>query len=141
MPGRAEPAPDRRPADRARDAVVRGVHRLGWRVAGRVPERVVRVVVAGLSRVVSRSHGPHLQNLRTNLAAVTGQPPSDALVRAAVASYLRNFWEVLALPRWTADELLGRVRTEDEHWLREAFADGGAVVALPHSGNWDRAGA
>jgi lauroyl/myristoyl acyltransferase len=141
MPGRPDPAPVRRPADHARDAVVRGVHRLGWRVAGRIPEPVVRVLVAGLSRVVARSRGPHLRNLRTNLAAVTGELPSDALVRAAVASYLRNFWEVLALPRWTADELLARVRTEDEHWLREAFADRGAVVALPHSGNWDLAGA
>ena len=79
MPGRSEPAPLRRPADRARDAAVRGVHRLGWRLAGGIPEPAVRALVAGLSRVVGRSRGPHLQNLRTNLAAVTGRPASGAV--------------------------------------------------------------
>jgi lauroyl/myristoyl acyltransferase len=141
MPGPPDPAPARRPADRARDAVLRALHRLGWRVAARVPEPVVRALVATLSRIGVRLDGPHLQNLRTNLAAVTGRPVPDALVRAALASYLRNFWEVLALPRWSEAEMLGRVRTEDEHHLRDAFADRGAVVALPHSGNWDLAGA
>ena len=141
MPGRPDHPPARRPADRVRDALLRTVHRVGWRVAARVPEPVVRVLVGGLSRLALRLPIPHLQTLRRNLSAATGQPAPDTLVRAAVASYLRTFWEVLALPRWTPAEVVARVRTEDEDRLRTAFAAGGAVVALPHSGNWDLAGA
>ena len=35
----------------------------------------------------------------------------------------------------------GRVVTVNESVLRTAYAGPGAVVALPHSGNWDLAGA
>jgi KDO2-lipid IV(A) lauroyltransferase len=79
--------------------------------------------------------------LRRNLSIATGRSAGDGLLRAAVGSYLRTFWEVLALPGWTREQTVGRVRTEEEHWLREAFAAHGAVVALPHSANWDLAGA
>jgi KDO2-lipid IV(A) lauroyltransferase len=65
----------------------------------------------------------------------------DALLALAVASYLRTFWEVLALPGWSPAATVARVRTEGEQSLRDAYAGPGAVVALPHSGNWDLAGA
>jgi len=127
--------------DRLRDALLRVTYRSGWRVARWVPERLVRVLAGLVAAVVARRGGVHVATLRRNLALATGRPPSGELVRDAVASYLRTFWEVLALPAWTEQQVLARVRTVDEHRLREAFAAGGAVVALPHSGNWDLAGA
>jgi KDO2-lipid IV(A) lauroyltransferase len=48
---------------------------------------------------------------------------------------------MLALPGWTPVEVRRRVRTVDEAPLRAAYASSGVVVALPHSGNWDLAGA
>jgi len=120
---------------------LRAAYRLGWRVAARVPEPLVSALVWGLSAPAPLLGGRHLRALRHNLSVATGRPASRALVRAATASYLRTFWEVLALPGWTPEQTLARVRTEDEHWLRSAFAGGGAVVALPHSANWDLAGA
>ena len=135
-----EPVPARR-RDQVRDAAVRTLYRLGWRVAARVPAPAVRAGIALGSRVALRFEGRHLQTLRRNLSLATGQAVDDRVVRAGVASYLRTFWEVLALPGWDADEPLRRVRTVDEHHLRDAFAGAGAVVALPHSGNWDLAGA
>jgi len=131
----------RRLRDRARDAVLRAVYRAGWAVAARVPERFALVLVGLAAGLATRAGGRSVATLRRNLSLATGQPASDALLRAALASYLRTFWEVLALPGWTPAETLARVRTENEHWLRDAFAGGGAVVALPHSGNWDLAGA
>jgi KDO2-lipid IV(A) lauroyltransferase len=85
--------------------------------------------------------GVHVRRLRSNLTTATGGPLPEGLLARAVASYLRTFWEVLALPGWTAAETVARVRTEGEQALRDAYAGPGAVVALPHSGNWDLAGA
>jgi len=138
---RTAPTPPRRTRDRLRDAVLRAAYRSGWRLAAHVPEPVVSPLVAVAARLAVTRPGHHLQLLRHNLAAATGRPVDDALVRAGVASYLRTFWEVLALPGWDGAQVLGRVRTVDEHHLRRAFAGPGAVVALPHSGNWDLAGA
>lgn len=128
-------------ADRVRDALLRTTFRLGWRVAAYVPAVTVRLAAAAAARIAMTRQGRHLRLLRRNLALVTGRPADDDLVRTAVGSYLRTFWEVLALPGWSTEEILGRVRTEDEHHLRDAYARSGAVVALPHSGNWDLAGA
>jgi KDO2-lipid IV(A) lauroyltransferase len=82
-----------------------------------------------------------LQVLRHNLAVASGSPVDEALVRAAVESYLRTFLEAFSLPGWRPDAIVARVTTTGEHHLRDAFAASGAVVALPHSGNWDLAGA
>lgn len=132
--------PERR-ADRVRDAVLRTTFRTGWRVAAHVPGAVVRAGVAAAAGLAMTRQGRHLGQLRRNLTLVTGRLADDDLVRAAVGSYLRTFWEVLALPGWSTEDIIGRVRTEDEHHLRDAYAGPGAVVALPHSGNWDLAGA
>ncbi|MGI3782039.1 MAG: hypothetical protein ACRYG2_14830, partial [Janthinobacterium lividum] len=125
--------------DRAR--VVRTAYRLGWRHGGRLPQPVVRVVAALAARVVVARDGVHVAHLRRNLSVLVGRPADTALLRAGIAAYVRTFWEVLALPRWTRSDVLDRVELVDEPRVREAFATTGAVIALPHSGNWDLAGA
>lgn len=124
-----------------RDAAVRTLYRAGWTSASRIPRPVVSGVIAVGSRLALAHNGQHVQNLCTNLSAAIGAPASPALVRAGLASYLRNFAEVLALPGWPASRVVESVTTTGEETLRTAFAGGGAVVALPHSGNWDLAGA
>jgi lauroyl/myristoyl acyltransferase len=75
------------------------------------------------------------------LAVVTGAPPADDLMRRALASHFRNVFEQLSLPGWSPTRITSRVSTIGETRLREAYAGSGAVVAVPHSGNWDWAGA
>jgi len=138
------PPPERTPRrlpDRARDAALRTLHRTGWRFAARVPPPLVRAVAVVGARLAVRRGGTHVATLRRNLTLATGVPAPDALVRAGLESYLRTFWEVLALPGWGRAATLARVRTEGEERLRTAFVGPGCVVALPHSGNWDLAGA
>ena len=120
---------------------VRKVYRYGWRVAARLPTRLVSMIISAISSVALRDNGVHIRTLRRNLAYASGAPAGDHLVRAAVKSYLRSFYEVLALPAWSETEIQNRVRAVNEPAVREAFAGSGAVVALPHSGNWDLAGA
>ena len=129
----------RRRLDGAR--LVRSAYRLGWRHGGRLGEPVVRVLGALAAYVVVARDGVHVRRLRENLTVLAGRPADAALLRAGIASYVRTFWEVLALPRWTRADVLRRVELVDEPVVREAFATTGAVIALPHSGNWDLAGA
>jgi KDO2-lipid IV(A) lauroyltransferase len=50
--------------------------------------------------------------------------------------------EAFRLPRLSRSDILQGFELENAHWLGEAVDAGtGCVVALPHSGNWDFAGA
>lgn len=124
-----------------REALVRLVYQLGWRVGSRIPRTVQSVIISAGATAATLHHGPHVRELQHNMSIAAGRPMTRAEAREGVASYLRNWFEVLALPGWSEQQILDRVTTTDEHHLREAFATTGAVVALPHSGNWDLAGA
>ena len=126
---------------RVRDATLRRLFRLGWRTAHRIPRPVVAGTLALAARVAVRRPGRHVQTLRHNLAVTTGRPVDDRLLRAAVRSHLRNIYEMLALPGWRPEDVLARIETVNEAQMRTAYASTGAVVVLPHSGNWDLAGA
>ncbi len=130
-----------RSSDRIRDWLLRHLYAVGWRVAARIPQRLVTMIITAGAGWARRRDSGHVRTLRRNLSLATGRPVGDDLVQAALASYLRNFYEVLALPGWSAASVAKRVSTVDEANLRTAYAGPGAVVALPHSGNWDLAGA
>jgi phosphatidylinositol dimannoside acyltransferase len=135
------PVPQARRRDVLRNTLVRSVYRFGWRVAARLPAQLVAVIISVVSWVALQRNDIHIRNLRRNLAYATGSPVPDDLLRAAIKSYFRNFYEVLALPAWPEDEIRRRVSVVNEQAVRDAYAGSGAVVALPHSGNWDLAGA
>jgi phosphatidylinositol dimannoside acyltransferase len=124
-----------------RDQAIRYGYEIGWRVAGALPRQLVTMIIVQVSDQVLRHDGVHVGTLRRNLTAATGQPASDDLVRRALQSYLRNLYEVLALPSWQPREVIAQVVTEGEREFRGTVASQGAVVALPHSGNWDLTGA
>lgn len=137
----ARPAGDGPPDQGWRAFALRQFYVLGWRVGARVPEPAVRRLIELATRRTLRGEGWHVRNLRRNLGVVTGAPPADELMRRALASHFRNVYEQLSLPGWSPERITGRVSTIGESGLREAYAEAGAVVALPHSGNWDWAGA
>jgi lauroyl/myristoyl acyltransferase len=144
MPDQPEPAVSAVAAswpDLLRNWVLRGIYRFGWQLAARLPPRFVAMIISAASWVALRNDGLHVRTLRRNLALTTGAPVRNDLVQAALKSYLRTFYEVLALPAWSDAKISRRVIAINERVVREAFAGPGAVVALPHSANWDLAGA
>lgn len=84
--------------------------------------------------------------LESNLARVTGLEPGGQelgeLVRAGMRSYFRYFHEVFRLPSMDRAELVRRTHVIGAEHVHENVAAGrGVVLALPHMGNWDQAGA
>jgi phosphatidylinositol dimannoside acyltransferase len=118
---------------------------VGWRLVGRLPERIAQQLFRVAADRVHRRDGTGVRRLRANLDRV--RPGLDAaalddLTSRAVRSYLRYWCESFRLPAWPTDDLVRRTRTVDEHHVREAHAAGhGVVVPLPHLANWDWAGA
>jgi lauroyl/myristoyl acyltransferase len=116
----------------------------GWMMVRSMPEFAARNVFDAGALYASRNGGP--VQLRKNLARVIGVAPKDlpdSLMRASLASYARYWREVFRLP--TMDHhALGQRLAElvvGQENLDAALAAGrGAVLALPHSGNWDIAG-
>ncbi len=134
-------------ADRARWRA-RGVlagYLLGWWLARRLPERLVRGAFDRVADVSFRRDGKGVRRLRSNLARVVPDAsPAElaALTRAGMRSYMRYFCEAFRLPTLSSADINARVEIIDEHHFRDALATGrGIVVALPHLANWDLAGA
>jgi len=70
------------------------------------------------------------------------QKQLDALVRRAMRSYTRYWQEAFKLPAYSPAKVRDWFHLYGEEDLAAAVAAGrGVVIALPHAGNWDAAGA
>ena len=116
----------------------------GWRLVRAMPEPLARGIAGAGARYAARGGGP--EQLRRNLARVIGTTPDDvpaSLIRASLASYARYWKEAFRLPSMDLPALaarLDKVFIGAEHFAAAKAAGRGAVMALPHSGNWDMAG-
>ncbi len=116
----------------------------GWMAVRSMPEFAARTAFDTGARYAARHGGP--DQLRKNLARVLGVRPAevpDSLMRASLASYGRYWREAFRLPtmnhRALAREINKTFLGHDN--IKAGLAAGrGAVLALPHSGNWDMAG-
>ncbi|MEV0731657.1 phosphatidylinositol mannoside acyltransferase [Polymorphospora sp. NPDC050346] len=122
----------------------------GYAAAWRLVRMLPAPVAAGLSRAgADRAHrkgGRGTVRLRANLRRVVGpampEAELDELVRDGLRSYARYWVEMFRLPSLSREAVLAGFRLDGEELLAADVAAGrGAVVALPHAGNWDLAGA
>ena len=116
-----------------------GAYAGGWGAVKALPEPVaVRLFDLGAD-LAWRRGGKGVDRLTANLARVA---PGQDLTRAALRSYARYWREVFRLQVTPRERLVGGMRTTGEPAFRAALATGrGVVLALPHAGNWDHAGA
>ncbi|MEV4602084.1 phosphatidylinositol mannoside acyltransferase [Amycolatopsis sp. NPDC049253] len=118
----------------------------GWQLARRMPEPMGTAAFALGADLATRRGGGGVRQLRANLARVVPQADEtelDELVRRAMRSYARYWYETFRLPSMDRAEVISKVGaaiTGVEN-IDAALAEGnGAVIALPHSGNWDAIG-
>ena len=114
---------------------------LAFAVAPRLPLRVVMRMADTGASIAARCGGTMIDRLRVNMARLTGTEPSSDELRAALRSHIRNYAEQLMLGSRGGAPLLEGVSFEGFEALTAASADGPVVLALGHSGSWDRAGA
>jgi lauroyl/myristoyl acyltransferase len=113
-----------------------------WRVVRALPAPVARGLFTAAADLTVRRNPKGVDRLRENLRRVAGPENLDALVRAAMRSYLRYYLEAFRLPGYSREDILRMFHLDGEQQLRADVESGrGAVVALPHGGNWDLAGA
>jgi lauroyl/myristoyl acyltransferase len=126
--------------------VTAAAYAAAWWLVCRVPESWGRWVFQQAGEIAWRRQGLGVQMLEANLRRVVGPEPSGkelrALSRAGMDSYARYWFEVFRLPVIGAERLIGDMRAEGQDRLLDMLASGrGAVLSLPHMGNWDQAGA
>lgn len=118
----------------------------GWRLVRTLPEPMAWAAFRAAADRAAARRGPGTQRLERNLRRVVGPEVGEEelrrLVRDGLRSYARYWLEAFRLPTRSRDDLIRGFRLEREHLLGEAVTSGiGCVVALPHAGNWDAAGA
>lgn len=118
---------------------------IGWKVISLLPESMAYRLFYKLAGRMYRKNGKSVRRLRTNLSIVKADiTPLDLelLVIAALESYMRYWCDTFRIHTWSPSRIQGTVSTNNEDLLTEPMKAGrGVVVALPHSGNWDHAGA
>jgi KDO2-lipid IV(A) lauroyltransferase len=134
-------APEPSASDRLAYLTMRSAEWLGMRLP--------RQAGLALSNVYFRAYHSRAERQREvvarNLARVLGHAPDSPLVRSATREcfrlYARYWYETFALRTMPPEEVNRRFSVDGlEHIDRAVSAGSGAVMALPHMGNWDAAG-
>ena len=130
------------------ERVVGAGYRLGWKVICRVPESWARWAFTEVADIAWRRQGPKVQLLEANLRRVIG-PEADgkqlrALSRATLRSYARYWLEVFRLPVIPIARIMNGTHSEgpgEAAIFAHLKAGRGVILALPHMGNFEQAGA
>ncbi|MGK5500780.1 phosphatidylinositol mannoside acyltransferase [Streptomyces sp. URMC 125] len=128
-----------------RDRLTDGLYGLGWGAVKRLPEPAAAALGRTIADAAWRRRGQGVRRLEANYARVVpGAGPRELaeLSRAGMRSYLRYWMESFRLPVWSAQRVRESVEVENLDRLTGTLDAGrGVVLALPHMGNWDLAGA
>ena len=127
------------PVARIAGALTSGSFAGAWALVRGLPEPVASQLFRSGADLAAARGGKGVERLRANLARVA---PEQELTRAALRSYARYWCEVFRLPSTKLEHIVDRTTTVNEDLMRGSVAmPAGTVLALPHSGNWDAAGA
>jgi lauroyl/myristoyl acyltransferase len=120
-------------------------YNLAWKIIRWIPESRAYSLANRFADFLYARNGKGVNRLRSNFRRV--RPELDGaqlefLVNAGMRSYLRYWCDTFRFPAWSKERLLSTTVCENENFLRDPIAaNRGCIVALPHAGNWDHAGA
>lgn len=131
-----------------KDSIIDAGYGAGWSLVCRLPESWMERVFRFAADIAWRREGPRVQVLEANLVRVLGPDVDGKTLRRTSREVLRRYaryWlEIFRLPVMPADRLTDGIHdpTNQIKMIFDILASGrGVVVALPHMGNWDQAGA
>ena len=128
-----------------RDSITALLYFSGWRIVRTLPEKTAYRLFSFIGRRTVRANGKSVQRLRFNLSRVKpnlSEGELDELVSISFDSYMRYWCDTFRIQDWSVERIQRSVTLNNGHLLIDAIETGrGVVVALPHSGNWDHAGA
>ena len=128
-----------------KDRLVLLAYLLGWWIVRSLPERAAYSLFYSIGEFTHRRNGKSIQRLRSNLSIVNpalDELELETLVARSMSSYMRYWCDTFRIKNWSTERIRKTVTTTNEQLLLDPMEDGrGVVVALPHSGNWDHAGA
>jgi phosphatidylinositol dimannoside acyltransferase len=133
--------------ERVRGRAVDLGYAAGWGALKSVPLGIsARAFRAGADAAAVRN-GAATRQLRKNLERVLGpsvsQSRMDRLVGESLRSYARYWLETFRLPKMDHRDVVARVDANavgTEHLDAAMAAGKGAIIVLPHMGNWDVSG-
>jgi lauroyl/myristoyl acyltransferase len=128
------------------DRAVEWGYAVVWRLTRALPKRTAYALFRTGADRAARKPGDSILRLADNLRVVVGPGlPEDqfqVLVRDAVRSYARYWCDAFRLSSQSVEQhRTGFVLHGEEILLANCAAGRGTVLALPHAGNWDAAGA
>ena len=117
----------------------------GWRIVRWLPEKSASKFFYRVADFLVNRNGKSVKRLRSNLSRTNPNLTSlnlEILVVDAMRSYMRYWCDTFRFPDWSQHRVVNTVSVNNEHLLMDAIAaKTGVIVALPHAGNWDHAGA
>jgi KDO2-lipid IV(A) lauroyltransferase len=127
------------------DTLVYWGYNLAWKLIRWIPESSAYRLTDRFSDFIYARNSKGVSRLRSNYQRV--RPELDAtqlefLVNAGIRSSMRYWCDTFRFPSWSKERLISTTICDNENFLRDPIAEKrGCIVALPHAGNWDHAGA
>ena len=127
------------------DQLTYSAYAAGWGAVKRLPESVANRLFQRIADLAWKRRGKGVLRLESNLRRVRPEASEAEIAelgRLGMRNYLRYWCESFRMPVWSKERIAASFEPEFIERLDDAMASGrGAVLALPHMGNWDLAGA
>lgn len=116
---------------------------MAMRIAAVIPDWAWRPIIRFAGWLSVKRDYRATRQWRLNAAVMMGREPTDEEARAGMRSWLRNLAGSVRLGRYSKAKILRQVQIDpaSEKLMRDAWSTTGAVIALPHMGDWDLSGA